>query len=64
MAVIEKHNVPLVGTPEVPVDMGTLMELLSGRQSMLTDISKKSSELSLLMSNLMDDTSDSAKYSA
>ena len=64
MAVIEKHNAPLVGTPEVPVDMGTLMELLSGRQSMLTDISKKSSELSLLMSNLMDDTSDSAKYSA
>ena len=64
MAVIEKHNVPLVGTTEVPVDMGTLMELLSGRQSMLTDISKKSSELSLLMSNLMDDTSDSAKYSA
>ena len=63
-AAIEKHNVPLVSAPEVPVDMQTLMELLAGRQSMLTDISKKSSELSGLMSNLMDDTSDSAKYSA
>ena len=44
--------------------MQTLMELLAGRQSMLMDISKKSSDLSSLMSNLMDDTSDSAKYSA
>ena len=63
-ASIERHNVPLVSAPEVPVDMQTLMELLAGRQSMLMDISKKSSDLSSLMSNLMDDTSDSAKYSA
>ena len=63
-ASIEKHNVPLVSAPEVPVDMQTLMELLAGRQSVLMDISKKSSDLSSLMSNLMDDTSDSAKYSA
>ena len=63
-ASIERHIVPLVSAPEVPVDMQTLMELLAGRQSMLMDISKKSSDLSSLMSNLMDDTSDSAKYSA
>ena len=63
-ASIERHTVPLVSAPEVPVDMQTLMELLAGRQSMLMDISKKSSDLSSLMSNLMDDTSDSAKYSA
>ena len=42
-----KTGGPLKGTmyllrrTEVPVDMETLMELLSGRQSMLTDISKE-----------------------
>lgn len=63
-AVIEKHNVPIVSAPDVPVDMGTLMELLKERQSVLTGIAKKSGQLTSLMSGLMGDTSDAAKYSA
>lgn len=63
-AVIEKHNAPIVSASGAKLDMSTLIQLLGKRQAVLTDISKKSGQLTSLMSSLMADTSDSAKYSA
>ena len=67
LASIEKHEVPLVSVNSIPgvtVDSNGLMQLLSDKKANLSKFAASSSELAALMSNLMDDTSDAAKYSA
>lgn len=68
-ASISKHNVPFVSaagssTMGAALDTEQLMEVLTQKEKALGSFSKTSSELSSLMSSLMEETSDSAKYSA
>lgn len=70
VASIIQYNAPLVsaidtsGLDALLVEPDDLPQTLLSKAGKLQAVSQKSSELAALMSNLMDDTSDSAKYSA
>lgn len=70
VASIIQYNAPLVsaidtsGLDALLVEPDDLQQTLLSKAGKLQAVSQKSSELATLMSNLMDDTSDSAKYSA
>ena len=64
LASIIRKEAPLVGDPtDMTLTASELLALLQKRKGTLEEISKTSRSLTVLMSNLMDNTADSAKYS-
>lgn len=64
LASIIRKEAPLVGDPtDMTLTASELLALLQKRKGTLEEISKTSRSLTALMSNLMDNTADSAKYS-
>ena len=63
-ASIERKNIPLVSSPDPQGAAKAIEQALYEKVAVLQDLSAQSKSLTDRMSNLMDDTSDSAKYSA
>ncbi len=63
-ASIERKNIPLVSSPDPQSAAEAIEQSLYEKVAVLQDLSAQSKSLTDRMSNLMDDTSDSAKYSA
>ena len=63
-ASIEKKSAPLLSSPNPADAAATIEQSLYEKVEVLKDLSAQSKSLTVKMSNLMDDTSDSAKYSA
>ena len=63
-ASIEKKSAPLLSSPNPADAAATIEQSLYEKVDVLKDLSAQSKSLTVKMSNLMDDTSDSAKYSA
>ncbi len=61
----EKKDAPIVGdSGDLTLDAGELMQLLQARTEVLEKVSEDSKSLTASMSSLLDNTSDSAKYSS
>ena len=63
-ASIERKNIPLVSSPDPQGAAKAIEQALYEKVAVLQELSAQSKSLTDRMSNLMDDTSDSAKYSA
>lgn len=63
-ASIERKNIPLVSSPDPQAAATAIEQSLYEKVAVLQDLSARSKSLTDKMANLMDDTSDSAKYSA
>ena len=63
-ASIERKNIPLVSSTDPQGAAKAIEQALYEKVAVLQDLSAQSKSLTDRMSNLMDDTSDSAKYSA
>ena len=63
-ASIERKNIPLVSSPDPQSAAEAIEQSLYEKVAVLQNLSAQSKSLTDRMSNLMDDTSDSAKYSA
>ena len=63
-ASIERKNIPLVSSPDPQGAAKAIEQALYEKVAVLQDLSARSKSLTDKMANLMDDTSDSAKYSA
>ena len=63
-ASIERKNSPLVSSPDPQGAAKAIEQALYEKVAVLQELSAQSKSLTDRMSNLMDDTSDSAKYSA
>ena len=64
LASMERHDVPLVTAASPAMTPNEFQNFLVAETQTMAKVSASSSQLATLMSNLMDDTSDSAKYSA
>lgn len=63
-ASIERKSIPLVSSPDPQGAAKAIEQALYEKVAVLQELSAQSKSLTDRMSNLMDDTSDSAKYSA